>query len=275
MRLGISSSLTHANPTEWAAKQTALGCKSIVFPVNSDAPEALIAEYERLAHENDLLIAEVGIWRNAVAQEEAQRKANVEYSINQLKLADRLKANCCVNVAGAFGPVWEGGYKENFSQKAWDATVRMIQEVIDEAKPRHTYFTIEPMPWMFPSGPDEYLKLLEAVKRDRFAVHMDLVNMTTSPRRYFFLDEFVDECFDKLGEHIKSCHIKDIHLHPRYTFQLQECMLGKGELPAKHYLERIEALNPEMPVILEHLNTDEEYYEGFEYLKGVAYGKNI
>lgn len=270
MRLGISSSLTHENPAEWAKKQTALGCKSIVFPVNSDASESLIAEYEKYAHENDLLIAEVGVWRNAVAQDETERKANMEYSISQLKLADRLKANCCVNVAGAFGPVWEGGYKENFSQKAWDSTVRMIQEVIDEAKPQHTYFTIEPMPWMFPSGPDEYLKLIEAVKRDRFAVHMDIVNMITSPRRYFFAQEFIDECFDKLGAQIQSCHIKDIHLHPRYTFQLQECMLGKGELPANHYLKRIEALDPEMPVILEHLNTDEEYGEGFAYLSGLV-----
>jgi len=267
MRLGISSSLTHSNPAEWAAKQTALGCRSIVFPVNSDAPQALIAEYEKYAHENDLLIAEVGIWRNALAQDEAERKANMEYSINQLKLAERLKARCCVNVAGAFGPVWEAGYRENFSQKAWDATVRMIQEIIDEAKPQHTYFTIEPMPWMFPTGPDEYLKLLEAVQRDRFAVHMDLVNMTTSPRRYFFLDEFIDECFDKLGEYIRSCHIKDIHLRPEYTFQLQECMLGKGELPAEHYLARIKVLDPDMPVILEHLHSDEEYREGFAYLQ--------
>ena len=81
------------------------------------------------------------------------------------------------------------------------------------------------------------------------------------------MDEFVDECFDKLGEYIRSCHIKDIHLRPEYTFQLQECMLGKGELPAEHYLARIKALDPDMPVILEHLHSDEEYREGFAYLQ--------
>ena len=39
-------------------------------------------------------------------------------SVKQLQLADFLGARCAVNVAGAFGPHWDGGYKENFSDEA-------------------------------------------------------------------------------------------------------------------------------------------------------------
>lgn len=49
-----------------------------------------------------------------------------------------------------------------------------------------------------------------------FGVHLDAVNMITSPRRYFFNDEFLEECFRKLGGAICSCHLKDIRLKEEY-----------------------------------------------------------
>ena len=57
--------------------------------------------------------------------------------------------------------------------------VGMIREIIDTARPKRTKFSIESMPWMIPSSPDEYLRLLEAVDRPEFGVHLDAVNMIT------------------------------------------------------------------------------------------------
>lgn len=42
MRLGISTSLTGLNPHEWAEKLENLGCRSVVFPVDCNAPKELI-----------------------------------------------------------------------------------------------------------------------------------------------------------------------------------------------------------------------------------------
>ena len=50
------------------------------------------------------------------------------------------------------GPVWDGGYRENFSEDAWKKTVSMVREIIDRADVKNTYFTLEPMPWMIPTG---------------------------------------------------------------------------------------------------------------------------
>ena len=275
MRLGISTSLWGLNPHEWAEKMVSLGCKSVVFPVDYKAEDSLIDEYVNEAKSHDLMIAEVGVWRNAVAEDPAEAAANMEYTIGQLRLADRVGARCCVNVAGAVkGPRWDGGYRDNFSSYAWDKTVAMIQEVIDTVKPVNTYFSIESMPWMIPSGPKEYLKLLEAVNRDRFAAHLDIINMINCPERYFFSSEFTKETFDLLGPYIKSCHLKDILLLEDYTFQLRECACGEGKFDYVNYMKLATELDPDMPMIIEHLKDDAAYEESMQIVLD-AYSKSM
>lgn len=272
MRLGTSSPLQHDSAEDWAVKQAALGCRAVVFPLSSEDPEEKIKEYVDAAKAHDLLIAEVGIWRNAMSPDPEERKKQRDYCVAQLKLADRIGARCAVNVAGAVGPRWDGHYKENFAQETRKEIVKMVQEIIDRAEISNTFFTLEPMPWMVPAGPEDYLRLLEEVDRERFAVHMDIINLTNSAERYFHAEEFVDHCVALLGDKIRSCHIKDIHLKEEYTLQLQECAPGQGEFPLRYYVEKVSSLDPDMPVILEHLNTDEEYIHYMNYLKEVLNG---
>ena len=267
MRLGTSSPLQHSSPEEWAANQIKLGCRTVVFPVQSNEPEKKIIAYKNAAEKAGLTIAEVGIWRNALAADPAERKANMDYCVEQLRLADFVNARCAVNVAGAFGPVWDGGYRANFTEEAWKKTVEMVREIIDRANVKNTYFTLEPMPWMIPTGPKEYLRLIEDVDRDRFAVHMDIINMINSADRYFHPEEFVDECAETLGSRIRSCHIKDVHLNEQFTLRLEECGPGAGEFPLRHYVTRMHEIDPDMPIILEHLHTDEEYVRYMGYLQ--------
>ena len=272
MRLGISSPLKHSSPEEWADQQIKLGCRTVVFPVQSNEPEERIIAYKEAADRAGLSVAEVGIWRNALSADPGERRANMDYCVEQLRMADYLGARCAVNVAGALGPVWDGGYKANYSEEAWKQIVAMVREIIDRAEIRNTFFTLEPMPWMIPTGPREYIRLLDAVERDRFAVHMDIINMISSAERYFRADEFIDECAEVLGNRIRSCHIKDVHLDSRYTLRLEECGPGEGEFPLKHYVAKMHEIDPEMPIILEHLATDEEYIRFMGYLQQKVIG---
>lgn len=268
--LGVSSSLHHSTPQEWAAKHVELGLKCVNFPVDYLAGEDVYMAYKQAADEAGLVIAEVGVWRNTLAADPDEQEKWIEYAIGQLKMAEKIGAVCCVNVVGTpYGPRWDGGYRGNFTQEAWDDAVKMIQRVIDAVNPKHTKFTIESMPWMIPSGPDEYVKLVHDVNRDSFGVHLDAVNMITSPQRYFFNDDFLRECFDKLGPWIVSCHLKDILLKQEYTFQLQECAPGAGTLDIPLFLKLAQEYNPGMPFIIEHLVTDEEYIESVRYVQGL------
>ena len=272
MRLGTSSPLKHTTVVEWAKQQVALGCRAVVFPVQSDAPKEVIDAYKEAAEEYGLMIAEVGIWRNALAADPVWRQRNMDYCVAQLKLADYLGARCAVNVAGAAGARWDGPYRENFSEKTRQETIRMVREIIDRAEVSNTTFTLEPMPWMIPTGPQDCLQLIEEVNRDAFAVHMDIINMVNSADRYFRPEAFIDECAELLGNRIRSCHIKDIHLKQEYTLQLQECAPGQGEFPLRYYVRKMLEIDPEMPIILEHLHTDEEYIHYMNYLKEELHG---
>lgn len=267
MKLGISTSLNGLSPIEWGEKLKSIGCKAAVFPVDSNASNFIIEEYAKQAKEKNIEIAEVGIWRNALSMDKEEAKRNLEYSIKQLLLAEKVKAKCCVNVAGAKGSVWDGGYRENYSKETYKETVKMIQTVIDEVKPKNTVFCLEPMPWMIPDGPDEYLKLIEDVGRDEFLVHMDIINMINSPKRFFFHEEFTEEVFSKLHGKIKSCHLKDIRLLSGYTYKLEECAVGDGDFNFKKYCELADKENPDMPMIIEHINDDRIYFEKVKFVK--------
>jgi sugar phosphate isomerase/epimerase len=96
--------------------------------------------------------------------------------------------------------------------------------------------------------------------------------MVNSVERYFSAKEFVDECAEKLGNRIKSCHLKDVHLREEFTLRLEECGPGSGEFPIRYYAEKMHEIDPEMPMILEHLTTDEEYLKYLAYLKEELHG---
>lgn len=268
MRIGLSSSLTHQSPEEWAEKMAGLGCRTVNFPVDYTCEESLLDRYAKAAQERDLMIAEVGAWCNPISPDPEIKKAAMLRCKEQLRLADRLHARCCVNVSGSKGTRWDGPYRDNMTDETWRDMIESIQEIIDDVKPSHTFYTVEPMPWMYPMGPDEYLRMIQEVDREQFAVHMDVFNWITSARRYFFHEEFMEECFDKLGAYIKSCHLKNVRLSQAFTLQMQETACEKGDLRLEKYAELIERLDPDMPVIIEHLDNDQEYLESLSYVFG-------
>jgi hypothetical protein len=64
-----------------------------------------------------------------------------------------------------------------------------------------------------------------------------------------------------------SWPIKRLPTKPEYTFQLQECACGEGTLDIKLYAQLATAENPRLPMIIEHLTTDEEYVASVRYVR--------
>jgi hypothetical protein len=58
-----------------------------------------------------------------------------------------------------------------------------------------------------------------------------------------------------------------VRLKEEYTFQLEECACGEGALDIKLYARLAEAENKAMPMIIEHLTTDEEYAASVKYVR--------
>jgi sugar phosphate isomerase/epimerase len=186
-----------------------------------------------------------------------------------LHLADRIGARCCVNIAGSRGELWDGPSEKNFTDETFDMIVETTRGIIDDVKPTRTYFTLETMPWAYPDSPDSYLRLFKAIDRERFAVHLDPVNLVCSPQRYYGNGDLIRECFAKLGPYIKSCHGKDILLQVKLTTHLDEVRPGLGGLDYATFLKEL-SKRPSVPLMLEHLPNAEEYRLAAEYVRGVG-----
>jgi sugar phosphate isomerase/epimerase len=116
---------------------------------------------------------------------------------------------------------------------------------------------------------DSYLKLIEAIDRPMFGVHLDPVNLINCPARYCDNAELLHECFSKLGPWIVSCHGKDILMPDQLTVHLDEVRPGLGALDYKVFLQELSRLPLDVPLILEHLEPD-EYPLAREYVVGGA-----
>lgn len=268
LRLGGPIFVKSDDPTELARAHRALGYNAAYVPqVTLKEPERIKAIEKAFAAEN-VVIAEVGAWKNMLDADAAKRRENLNYVIERLALADAIGARNCVNIAGSFNPKqWDGPDARNLSREFFDATVENCRQVIDAVKPARTKFTIEMMGWSLPDGADAYLKLHKAIARPGFGVHVDVCNIINSPERFYRNAEIINEVFHKLGRWICSCHAKDLHGR---NVHLAETVPGRGGINYRAYLANIAALPLEAPLMLEHLSTPAEYEEGKQHILKLA-----
>jgi sugar phosphate isomerase/epimerase len=246
------------DPSEWVKAVRAKGYSAAYCPVSTGTDEVKVKAFEKAARDGNIIISEVGAWSNPISKDEKERKEAIRKCKDSLALADLIGAGCCVNISGSRGKKWDGPDPDNMSKDTFDLIVRTTREIIDEVKPVRTFFTLETMPWALPDSPDSYLELLKAIDRKQMAVHLDPVNMINSPGRYYNNGTFIKECFKKLGAYIKNCHAKDIMLASNLTVHLDEVLLGTGGLDYKVFLTELSKLK-NVPLMLEHLKTSEEY----------------
>ena len=271
IRLGGPIFLRSEDPAELAREHRRLGYSAAYCPNAEVKDSARIAAIEKAFAAENVVIAEVGAWKNMLDPDAAKRKANLEYVIERCALADAVGARCCADIAGSFNPeIWYGMHPKNLSREFFDATVENCRRVIDAVKPTHTRFTVEMMPWNLPDGPDSYLKLIHAVDRKAFGVHLDVCNVINSPTRFYHNADVIKECFAKLGQWIISCHAKDLHWVMEYNVHFQEVAPGRGEIDYKTYLTELAHCPIEAPLMLEHLSTAADYEEGKQYIVRVG-----
>ena len=262
------------DPDLWLQAHQRLGYKAAYCPVEAEVSDDIVSAFKQAARRANIVIAEVGAWSNPISQDETERKQAIEKCIRQLELADRIDALCCVNISGSRGQKWDGPDVKNLTSDTFDMIVTTTRHIIDQVKPERTFFTLEPMPWAYPDSADSYLRLVKAINRKQFAVHLDPVNIINSPWRYFNTGAVIRECFQKLGPYLKSCHAKDILLQDTLTTHLDEAIPGQGNLDYTVYLAELSKLS-DVPLMLEHLKLPEEYQQAADYIRAVAKRQNI
>lgn len=270
IRLGGPVFEKYNSPEEWISAIKKHNYRAAYCPIGLNASKDEIRAYEMAAKKADIVIAEVGAWSNPISPDSGIAKEAFEKCILSLQLAEDIGANCCVNIAGSKNKKnWSGPHPENFSEDTFDLIVETTRKIIDEVKPSRTFFTLEAMPWIFPESPDSYLRLIKAIDRKAFAVHLDPVNMMVSPAVFFRNGDLIKESFKKLGPYIKSCHAKDLVLKEgTFMPQFDEVIPGRGKMDYRIFLKELRKF-PEVPLMMEHLNSEKEYKEGADYIRSV------
>ena len=267
MRLGAPIMDGISTPEEWVSLHQKYGYRAAYSPIHQISELDTKKDFINAAEKHDIILAEIGAWSNPMSLNQEERKKAIKHCKEQLFIADESNTKCCVNIAGNLGEPWDGHSAQNFAREAFDLVVETTREIIDSVKPKRTYYTIEMMPWMYPYDEDSYLDLINAIDREHFAVHLDIVNIITSPIKYYNTASVIKSCFDKLGKYIKSIHVKDIIMSQKMTVHLDEIIPGKGNFNHKCLIEEVRKLDENIPLMLEHLSTKEEYIEAGEYIK--------
>jgi sugar phosphate isomerase/epimerase len=275
MRLGGPLFEDTSDPGKWVEALRHAGYSAAYCPVGADQPHDTIQAYKKEAEACHILIAEVGAWSNPNSSDKATRDKAIDHCQKQLALADEIGARCCVNITGSRGEPWDGPHRDNLTPETFDLAVETTRAIIDAVKPKQTYYTLETMPFMFPDSVDSYEKLVHAIDRDRCAVHLDPVNLVSSPQIYYKNGDLIRDFINRLGPLIKSCHAKDTILRSTFTLHIDEVRPGLGELDYATFLRELNHLDPDTPLMLEHLASAEDYKLAAEYIRSVAAKENL
>ncbi len=275
MRFGGPILSQWQGPDEWVAAHRERGYTAAYCPLAPDADDATIAAYRQAADRAGIVIAEVGAWSNPLSPNDLERRAALTKCQAHLALADRIGARCCVNIVGSRGPKWDGPHPDDLTDDTFGLIVDSVREIIDAVKPTRTYYALESMPWMYPDSADSYLALLSAVDRPALAVHLDPANLINSPSRFFGNAHLIRDCFAKLGPFIRSCHGKDVVLRDTFMVHLDEVRPGLGRIDYATLLRELSRLPAETPLMLEHLQTEEDYRLAAEYVRSVAAAEGL
>jgi sugar phosphate isomerase/epimerase len=225
-------------------------------------------EYKRAFGEADIVLAEFGAYCiNILDTDPKLRQKNIDEICRRLEKADAMGARCCVIHGGSVETGgWGKANPENVSERSFIETVNIVRGIIDRVRPATAKLVMETESYLFPDGPEEYLRIIDAVGRKEFAVHFDPVNIIASPRRYYFNGQFIRKCLALLGEHVVSCHAKDLNMAPIYpTVRIDETYIGDGVLDYNAYLRAIAKLDPAPTLMIEHLN-ESQLVKGLKFI---------
>lgn len=270
MKLGINHTPEHSSPEEWADILVSMGLSACTFPLKWNADYSLIEKYKKAAEDRGIIFAEVGVWNSPNSTDNKEAEAAYIACRESLAIADYIGANCCVNISGAAGPVWNDCYAENYSEAIYERNINIVRRLIDEVKPKRTSYALEVMQWMLPDSAEQYLQFIKDVDREHFAVHMDAVNLVKNPYIYTHLMQETKKAVGLLGKYIRSCHIKDCRIEPALSFIVHEVFPGEGIFDIGAYVDMINGIDSDMPMLIEHLADTEEYKRAIAYVKGIC-----
>ena len=128
---------------------------------------------------HDVILAEVGRWCNLTDSDAAQRTGEPPRGDRRPGIGRGGRRHAAAWILPARSARRSGTARIPTTSRRGSSTPpwRTARKIIDAVKPKRAKFCYEMMGWSLPDSPDAYLKMIKAVDREAFAVHLDVCNL--------------------------------------------------------------------------------------------------
>jgi sugar phosphate isomerase/epimerase len=215
-----------------------------------------------LAGEGVRMYQATGFWQNMVTPDETARKEAVQVIQAALRLAGWMGARGIDTGPGSMNP--DGPWfphPANYTEQAKQQLIKTLNECKGAAEEAGVFLSLESHQLVTLKNAESAKEVLDAVDSPWVRCDYDSANWITLETVYD-TGAALNHHFDLLGKHIVSCHAKDIWIENKLTLHLQDGCPGKGLMDFKTLFRRMEALNPDYPVIAEGNSTEELPFVG-------------
>ncbi len=219
------------DPEGLALAHRKLGYRAAYCPAVGLNDKERIREIAAAFAKHDVVIAEVGRWCNLLdadpdqagrQSEDRDRRAGPGRGDRRPLLRRHRRL---LQSRGLVRPASRTTSRREF----FDETVENARKIIDAVKPKRAKFCYEMMGWALPDSPDSYLQADQGrrpagLRRPPRPVQP----RSTPPSGSTTTPPCSNECFDKLGPWIVSCHAKDLTWDVEMNVHFREVPLGDG-----------------------------------------------
>ena len=198
-----------------------------------------------------------GYWQNLVHPDAETRQRNVQVLCAGLRLAARLGAACIDTGPGSMsesGP-W-AAHPDNWAPWAEANLIDSLGQAAEVAAEVGVRIHLEGHQLVTLRDAAVTRRVVDAVGSPWVRLDMDPVNWITLDT-YYDTGAAIDEMFDTLGDRIGSGHSKDIDLWDRHTLHLDTVTTGQGAIDHQRYMQRLEALDPDIYLMVEGCSTED------------------
>ena len=224
----------------------------------NDTPKAKADRLRQVLADNGIrLYQATGFWQNLVTPDETKRRDSVKTLQGALRLTGWMGGRGIDTGPGSMHP--DGPWfphPDNWTLTSRKQLVKSLKEAAPVAEEAGVYLSLEGHQLVVLESAEVTRDILAEVNSPWVRSDYDSANWITR-ETVFNTSAAVNHHFDVLGNYIVSCHAKDIWIENRLALHLQDGCPGKGLMDFRALFTRMEALNPEYPVIAEGNTTEE------------------
>lgn len=237
------------NPSIHIERMKKLGIRGVVLVTDKGWPQNELERGLAAIEAAGMFVAEVAFRRYHMLTSPAEknRKRGMDTTLKVLSDAHFLKTHCLT-------VHWMDDENQEWcSSDTWRRLLTSTETVAAEAERLgvdmgfHSYCL---GPW---DSPEAHRQLCDKIKSPRVRVLLDPVNMFNH-RNIHHPDDFLNHCFDILGDVIIGAHAKDVEIDTRHwIIKIDEVPPGEGRLNYELFLKRMAQLDNSTTLTIEHL----------------------